>query len=87
MASRFIEYELVVCEVCTNIIANGEYNDGTDAAERAAAGMTEIWGKDARHLSLTGEADTFSTARCGGCGETDHGYRHPAVCLVPREEA
>lgn len=85
--SKFIEYELVVCEVCAHILANGELNDGTDRAERAAAGMAEIWGKDARHLSVAGDEDPFSTARCGGCGQTDHGPRFPAVCLVPREEA
>lgn len=87
MASKFIEYDLVMCTVCAHIIANGAYDDDTDAAEKAAAGMAEIWGADARHLSVTEGGADHSTARCGGCGDTDHGERHNAVCLIPREEA
>lgn len=33
-----------VCQVCMHLIANGEYNDGTDAAEKCSAGMVRIWG-------------------------------------------
>lgn len=75
--------ELAVCTVCIHLMANGEYNDGTDAAEICGAGMVRIWGEDARYLTLGGEELGFSWCRCEGCGDTDGGDRFRAYMMIP----
>lgn len=42
------------CDVCMYLTANGEYNDGTDAAEKCAEGQVRIWGDNARWFMLAG---------------------------------
>lgn len=81
---QFNQTELRVCTVCICLMANGEYNDGTDAAEVATAGMKRIWGKDVRHLVPGGEDLGFHTTSCDSCGQTDHGDRYAATALIPR---
>lgn len=61
LAPKFDETELAVCVVCIHLLANGEYDDGTDAAERAGEGMASIWGDDARHLVAGGDELGYST--------------------------
>lgn len=82
--ARFDTYELEICTVCAHLIANGEYNDGTDAAEVSAAGIEATWGADAIHLSVTGGEPLFSTSPCDGCGNSDNGDRIKAVALIPK---
>lgn len=43
-----------VCVVCLHLTANGEYNDGTDAAEKCAAGQQKIWGDRACQFCIAG---------------------------------
>jgi hypothetical protein len=80
---RFEHIELAVCVVCLHLLANGEFNDGTDAAETADAGMERLWGDTARHLVADGAELGFSTWSCEGCGDTDHGDRYRAIALIP----
>jgi hypothetical protein len=80
---RFERIELAVCIVCLHLLANGEFNDGTDAAENAAIGMILLWGDNARHLVADGTELGFGTWPCEGCGNTDHGDRYRAVALIP----
>lgn len=90
--------KLSVCTVCIHLLANGEFNDGTDAAEVAGNGMARIWGNDAIHLvpggghrdnecdgECDGECDNlgFSWSSCDGCGESLGGDRHAATALIP----
>lgn len=75
--------ELSVCTVCIHLLANGEYNDGTDAAEVAAAGKVRIWGDDARHLTPGGEDLGHCTSDCDGCGDSEHGDRFRAYVMIP----
>jgi hypothetical protein len=80
---RYERTDLEVCVVCLHLLANGEFNDGTDSAEIAAAGMHRIWGDDTRHLIADGAELGFSTSACESCGDTDHGDRYRAVALIP----
>lgn len=82
--TRFDQVELSVCQVCLHLLANGEYNDGTNAAETAVTGMYRIWGFNVRHLVADGEDLGFSTSSCDGCGDTHHGDRYRAVALLPK---
>lgn len=80
---KFNETELSVCIVCNFLLAHGEYNDGTDAAEQASEGMTHIWGDDRKHLIPDGDNLGHCTSSCDGCGQTDHGDRYCATALIP----
>lgn len=82
--TSFEEYRLSVCEVCLHLLANGEYNDGTDAAERANDAMIEKWGEDTKHLIPGSEEFGFSTSECDTCGDDLHGNRHEAIALIPK---
>lgn len=88
--TEFETHELAVCTVCLHLLANGEYNDGTDAAEVASAGMVRIWGDDARHLVPGGGRDDddgergFSWCSCDGCGSPLGGDRYQAYALIPK---
>lgn len=74
--------EISVCAVCINLIANGEYNDGTDAAEKCAEGQERLWGKTWLVAGGGTEEDDgdkgFCTTSCDGCGDTYHGDRFRA---------
>lgn len=48
---RFYIHELRVCVVCIHLMANGEFNDGTDAAEKCARGQEKKWGGNAKYLT------------------------------------
>jgi len=80
---RYDTTEIAVCTVCICLLANGEYVDGTDAAERAGEGMARIWGDDGKYLSPGSEDLGYGMSSCGGCGETDHGDRHQAFAMIP----
>jgi hypothetical protein len=82
-SDRFDRIELAVCVVCLHLLANGEFNDGTDAAEIAGSGMARIWGDNARHLVADGEELGFSTLPCDSCDDTHHGDRYRAIALIP----
>lgn len=42
------------CVVCLHLTANGEFNDGTDAAEKSSEGRVKIWGDRASQFTLAG---------------------------------
>ena len=74
-----VTHDLDVCTVCIHLIANGEYDDGTDAAEKCSAGQVAKWGDLAVHMVLGDTEDTwFSMRDCEGCGDTDGGDRFHA---------
>lgn len=81
--SNFDVRELSVCTVCIHLLANGEYNDGTDVAESAADRMSRIWGDDGRHLVPGGDELGFCITECDTCGDSDHGDRFTASALIP----
>jgi hypothetical protein len=81
--SKFDQVELSVCTVCLCLLANGEFNDGTDADEIAGACMARIWGDNARHLVADGEDLGLSTSPCDACGATHLGARYTAFALLP----
>ena len=73
--------ELAVCVVCLHLLANGEYDDGTDAAERAGAGLLRRWGDLAARIVADGTDLGFRATACEGCGDPAHGDRYRAVLL------
>ena len=83
MLKRFDITDIDVCEVCIHLIANGEYNDGEDTAERCAAGQGRTWGANVRHLTYGGDDLGYSQYRCEGCGNSDHGNRFRAHVMIP----
>jgi hypothetical protein len=42
--------EIKVCTVCIMLMCNGEYNDGTDAAEKCAERQDLVWGGNQRYF-------------------------------------
>jgi hypothetical protein len=82
--SKFDQTELSVCLVCIHILANGEFNDGTDAAEKCSAKMVAIWGSDTQHISAGDKDLGFCTSSCDTCGDTYHGDRFQAIALIPK---
>jgi hypothetical protein len=82
-APKFDETDLDVCEICIHLLMNGEYNDGTDRAERASDGMVTKWGDDARHITPVGTELGHFMSECDGCGNPDHGDRWRAVLMIP----
>lgn len=83
MNSKFDITDLEVCVVCLHLLANGEYNDGTDAADIAQSGIARLWGDDARHLVPGDNELGFSTRPCEACGNPLHGDRHEAHLVKP----
>lgn len=43
-----------VCIVCALLVEHGEYNDGTDAAEKCQEGREKIWGDNASQMCRSG---------------------------------
>ena|SRR2546423_12034856 len=95
-SKKFEAIELSVCSPCLCIIANGEYNDGEDTAERISAAMAERFPGEVRDLiagracasdAHSGAEDCtcgdlgFCRTACETCGDTDHGDRHAATLL------
>jgi hypothetical protein len=85
-----------VCKTCLYIIANGEYNDGEDTAERISAAMAERFPGEVRDLCAGGPCTCgnrkrdvdcdcddlgFCKSACDTCGDTDHGDRYAATLL------
>lgn len=79
-------FELAVCEVCIHLLANGEFDDGTDAAEVAGKGMERSWGPMARHLVPGSEDLGHSRHSCQGCGSIEEGERFRAFAIIPQTE-
>lgn len=75
--------ELSVCTVCLHLIANGEFEDGTDVAEQTNAAMVERWGEDVAHMVLGGDELGFCDSACTGCGAIEAGDRFTAAILRP----
>lgn len=73
---KFVEYDLSVCTVCAHLIANGEFNDGTDAAEIAQRGMDAKWGPLQRDIVSGGPHSDECTDedRNEGCDCGDLGF-------------
>ncbi len=80
---RFNIITIDVCEVCLHLTANGEYNDGTDAARDCARGQRELWGDNAQHFTCSGEELGFSQSDCEGCGNEYHGDRYRLHVMIP----
>jgi hypothetical protein len=81
--TKYDTTELAVCTVCIHLLANGEYDDGEDTAERCAAGQAKVWGDDVMHLTYGGDELGFSWSSCDGCGDTDGGDRFRASAMIP----
>lgn len=64
------------CVVCMHLVANGEYNDGTNAAEVCAEGQQRLWGDNARWFMLAGcTEDSHSTIdEDHECQEFEQGF-------------
>lgn len=84
-------FELAVCEVCIHLLANGEFDDGTNAAEVAGKGMERSWGPMAQHLvpGTDDEGDSLGHSRhsCQGCGSIEEGERFRAFAVIPKPES
>jgi len=79
MTSARVEFdttELSVCVVCLHLLANGEYNDGEDSAEKAWEGQQKIWGDDMRHLIAGSDCDDNCTRHDDPdeCKSLDQGF-------------
>lgn len=81
--------ELMACESCVMIIANGEDTSQEDSGEAHGKRMTAHYGAGVMALVVACTCDrdvwteckTFSTSPCGVCGETLAGARHAVVEL------
>lgn len=80
---RFNITDIAVCVDCLHLTANGEINDGTDAARDCVRGQRDKWGDDARYFTCGGEELGYSTSDCEGCGNPYHGDRFQAHVMVP----
>lgn len=71
-----VTHELRVCLVCVHLIANGEFNDGTDAAEICGQAMARKWGNLTRDIVLgTAEhRDDCELDEAGECNCEDLGF-------------
>lgn len=65
-----------VCVVCLHLTANGEYNDGTDAAEKCAEGQQKIWGNRASQFCIAGcsEGCPYENDKDHECEEMEQGF-------------
>lgn len=75
---------LMVCQDCTLIIANGdmggvECEHGNDKMHALA--MVAQWDDLTNGLVLDHDEVDFSTRPCDGCGSRLAGYRHSAVVI------
>lgn len=84
--AKFEITPLKVCVVCIHLMSNGEYVDGTDAADECQRGMIRIWGEDAKYLTPGSEDLGFHSSSCEGCGDEYHGDRYQAFMMVPQKE-
>lgn len=86
-----IKYDdLLVCDDCAQILANGDLG-GTDCehgnAETHMAVMFTHWGEMTQAMVLAcdeegrGSCRDFSIVPCDGCGSALAGARHPAAVL------
>jgi len=80
---KFMIEDYEVCTVCAHIIANGEFDDGTNARELAISGtlLRHPEGYTGMHLDADPEIG-FRTTMCDTCGENLHGDRFKAVRLT-----
>ena len=83
--AKFDTTELSVCVVCIHLIANGEYNDGEDTAEKCSQRQQLVWGDRVRYLTYSGEYLGFSWSWCDGCEDTLGGDRFRAYMMIPVE--
>lgn len=79
--------ELMACESCTLIIANGEDTSQDDSGEAHGKRMAAHYGAGVMALAVSchGESEDqcedFSTRPCGVCGDILAGTRHAVVEL------
>ena len=83
---RFNTIDIDACTVCLLLTANGEYNDGTNAARDCSRGQREIWGDNAVHFTCGGDELGFSRSSCDGCGDTDEGDRFRLHVMIPLDK-
>ena len=82
MPGKTVALDLSVCLVCIHLLANGEFNDGTDAAEVCAAGIARLWGSEPPWNLVPGSEEFgYRTSPCEGCGDTMHGDRFEAFAF------
>lgn len=96
--AQFDITEIKVCTVCIHLMCNGEYNDGTDAAEKCAERQDLVWGSNQRYFTPGSDCDEdctedhehteleqgFSWTSCDGCEDTDGGERYLAYVMIPK---
>lgn len=82
--AKFEITEIKVCVVCIHLMANGEFVDGTDAADNCQRGQIRVWGEDAKYLTPGSEELGFYSSSCEGCGDDYHGDRHQAYMMIPK---
>lgn len=95
--AMIITHELQVCTMCLHLIANGDYDDGTDAAARCAQGLVQRW-DDLTAQIVPGLAAPcgcspdedcecanlgYHLSPCDGCGDDEPGDRFAVVILEP----
>lgn len=67
MARTITTRELMVCDWCACMIANGEVGDDEDTARQLALMIAKL-GDDLAHVVVAGEDDDYSSRACDGCG-------------------
>lgn len=64
------------CLVCALLTANGEYNDGTDAAEKCVEGQQKLWGDKSSGFMIAGchEDCRYQNDDDHECQEFEYGF-------------
>lgn len=78
----FAQEELSVCVVCAHIIANGKFDDGTNATDLAISRTLLRYREGYTGMSVNGDEPSFSTTPCDTCGEELHGDRFNVTRLT-----
>lgn len=70
--------EIKVCVVCMHLMCNGEYNDGTDAAEKCAERQDLVWGGNQKYFTpgfgCDSDCDRDQSDESHECTEFDQGF-------------
>lgn len=61
--------EISVCLVCMHLMCNGEYNDGTDAAEKCAERQDLVWGGNQKYFTPGSPCECANGIENGLCGK------------------
>ena len=66
-----------VCTVCMHLMCNGEYNDGTDAAEKCAERQDLVWGGNQKYFTPGSTCEEYPCPRHDSsedCTEIEQGF-------------